>query len=206
LKAGKLFFLTLALTGALFGCRARQAPVAPGADQVRAWAGFPEGFQLKAEKGDAANDKSFFGKPIWEASYANTNRSLVTIGIIVCDSGTLWGANRAKVTKGIEDTMAKMAAIKNPEDSKTIEAMKKSFSIVTLPNGQKAYFTVVGFGPGGTGYGAFSYERDYDLFVMEDFGADDVTPDKKMKNPVTPTNDVPTLFGKIEAFLEAQQK
>jgi hypothetical protein len=206
MKADKLIFLAFVLTGALFGCHSRKPPVAPGADQVRAWAGFPEGFQLKAEKGDAANDKSFFGKPIWEASYGNSNRSLVTTGIIICEPGTLWGAKRAQVTKGIEDTMAKMAAIKNPEDSKAIAAMKKSFSIVALPNGHKAYFTVVGFGPGGTGYGAFSYERDYDLFVIEDFGSDDVTPDKKMKNPVTPTNDLPTLFGKIEAFLEAQQK
>jgi hypothetical protein len=209
MKTKVLRTLMLVLICVLSGCRERRAtsvPSAPDAEEIRTWAGFPAGFKLTTETSDAKADRSFFGKPIWGVSYDNSTQSLVTIGIIVCEPGTLWGTNRARMTKAIEEQMAKMRAIKNPDGSKTIDFITKSFQVVTLPNGRKAYFTPVGFGPGGTSLGAFSFERNYDLFVMEDFGADDVSPEKKMKNPVSPTNDLPSLFGKIEAFLEGQKK
>jgi hypothetical protein len=41
-----------------------------------------------------------------------------------------------------------------------------------------------------------------DLMVTEDFDAEDDLPDgKRIKDPVTPTNDLPVLFGKVAACL-----
>ena len=51
----------------------------------------------------------------------------------------------------------------------------------------------------------FSYERHYDLMVMEDFSTEHgVAADKQIKHPVNPTNDLPVIFGKVETFLEEQ--
>jgi hypothetical protein len=83
------------------------------------------------------------------------------------------------------------------------EDINKLFRIISLPNGRKAYFSVLGFGPGGIGLVGFSYESGYDLMVMEVADADDVPAEKQMKNPVTPTNDLAVFFGKLEKYLEA---
>ena len=41
--------------------------------------------------------------------------------------------------------------------------------------------------------------------AMENFDAEDVPVEERMKNSISPTNDLPVLFGKVEAFLDAQQ-
>ena len=98
-----------------------------------------------------------------------------------------------------------MQALKNPIGNEQ-EGLQKMIQIITLPNGRKAYFSVLGFGPGGIGFVGFSYERDYDLMVTEVRDAnDDVAGEKHIKNPISPTNDLPVIFGNVETFLEAQQ-
>jgi hypothetical protein len=77
---------------------------------------------------------------------------------------------------------------------------------VVLPNSRKAYFTILGFGPGGTGLAGFCYERDYDLMIWENFAAENGVAEKQATPPVIPTNDLPVIFRKVEAFLQAQQK
>ncbi len=118
----------------------------------------------------------------------------------VCQRGTLWGTNRTQAPKIVEKQVALMQTLKSLNESS-----KEEFQVIRLPNGGKACFTVLGFGPGGTGLCGFSYERDYDLMVTEDFDAEnDLPAEKQMKNPISPTNNLPVLFGKIETFLDAQ--
>ena len=198
--------LALVLSGGLFGCGTRQIPSAPSAEQVRTWAGFPDSFRLQAKVETVTNQskesKSMLGKLVWGCTYENPERSLVTLTITVSQPGTLWDTNHTQYPKHIEELVAKMRGLKDLN-----EFSKKTDQIVTLPNGHKAYFTVFGFGPGGEGLIGFCYERDYDLMVMEDFSTEHgVAPDKQIKNPVSPTNDLPVIFGKVEAFLEAQEK
>jgi hypothetical protein len=198
-----ILFLALILSGGLLGCKPRHIPSAPNAEQVGEWAGFPAGFQLHAASeamrhGDVES-QSIMGKPIWEYSYKNSKRSLVSFEIVVCQRGTLWGTNRTQATKTVEKQVARMRSLKELD-----KELKKAIQIILLANGRQAYFTVLGFGPGGTGLVGFSFERDYDLMVTEDFDADVDEPEKRMKNPISPTNDLSVFFGKVETFLEAQ--
>lgn len=203
-KTKLLLGLALVLGGAWLGCRARHIPSPPDVEQVRTWTGFPSDFQLQTMTNEDHEAQSSIGKPVWDYTYQNTGKSLVSFGIAVFEHGTLWGTNRDRFPKVVEEQISKMRTL---HDSSSEQSVKKMFQIVTLANGRKAYFTVLGFGPGGTGLAGFCYERDYDLLVTEDFDAeDDVPADKRMKNPVSPTNDLPVFFGKVAAFLEAQQK
>lgn len=196
-----LLGLALVLCGAWLGCRARHVPSPPNVEQVRTWAGFPSDFQLQTTTNEDHEDQSFIGKPVWDYTYQNTGNSLVSFGIAVFEHGTLRGTNRDRFPKVVEQQISKMRTLHDSSSE------QYAFQTVTLANGRKAYFTVLGFGPGGMSLAAFCYERDYDLLVTEDFDAeDDVPADKRMKNPISPTNDLPVFFGKVEAFLEAQQK
>jgi hypothetical protein len=209
MKPKLILCLALVLSGGLFGCKPHHIPSAPSADQVREWAGFPAGFQLQITSESTTNmdseSQSMLGKPIWDYMYENTKHSPVHLGIAVCQRGTLWGTNRIKLPKMLEQQVAKMQALKNPIGNDQKE-LQKMIQIITLPNGRKAYFSVLGFGPGGIGFVGFSYERDYDLMVTEDCDAnDDVAGEEHIKNPISPTNDLAFIFGKVETFLEAQQ-
>jgi hypothetical protein len=151
------------------------------------------------------------GKPIWVFSYENPNRSLITFEIRACQSGTLWGTYRTQAPKSVEKQIASIRSLETQSgekfkaDSHQDKFFTNAIQIRPLPNGHKAYFTILGFGPGGTGLVGFCYERDYDLIVMEDFENEDVPVEERMKNPIRPTNDLPVFFGKVEAFLDAQQ-
>jgi hypothetical protein len=193
--------LPLILSGGLPGCSTRHVPSAPSAEQVRAWAGFPEDFRLQAKVEFPANTSDEkLGKPIWGATYENSERSLVSLGIAIYQRGTLWGTNHTQFPTIIEKQIEKMRTLKHLD-----EFSKKADQIVALPNGRKAYFTVLGFGPGGEGLAGFCYERDYDLIVTEDFSTEHGVPAKEqIKNPASPTNDLTIIFGKVEKFLQAQ--
>src|ERR1019366_7535796 len=111
-----LLCLALALSGGLFGCSTRKIPSAPSAEQVRAWAGFPDDFRLQAKVETVTNQsnesKSMFGKLVWVCTYERPERSLVSLTISVSQPGTLWDTNHAQHPKIIEEQIAKMRALK----------------------------------------------------------------------------------------------
>ena len=211
MKPKILLCLAIVLSGGVFGCKGLHIPSPPSADDVREWAGFPADFQLQATSGPMRDKdpqtQSMIGKPIWDYYYENPKRSLVAFEIIVCQSGTLWGTNRTQAPQKVEKQIALMRSLKSPGNGDKVDEVfkKTAFQIIPLSNGHKAYFTMLGFGPGGIGLAGFCYERDYDLLVMEDFSTDDGPPENRMKNPISPTNDLPVVFGKVEAFLAGQQ-
>ena len=123
---------------------------------------------------------------------------------MIFPAGTLWGTNHAKMAQNVEDAATKMRSIEGIRD-RDRSAILKAIQVLSLPDGHKAYFFVMGVGPGGQVGGAFSYEQSYDLLVTEGFDAEDDMPiAKKITNPVNPTNDLPTVFLKIRASLAAQ--
>ena len=87
------------------------------------------------------------------------------------------------------------------EKLKAISAdAREGIAIQTRPDGRKVYFTVIGFGPGGTGYGAFTTlpGGSYDLFVAHNVDAEDVPQEQRLKNPAKPGKELPDIFGLIE--------
>jgi hypothetical protein len=202
MNRGITFCLALALSCVLSGCASPRIPAMPTADQVSSWAGFPGAFLLQTESVTNLGAEPSFGKLIWGAEYKNPARSPVSLSISVFQPGTLWGTNRAAMPASIEKQIARMQQMKTRDDF-----LKNAFQIIALPHGRKAYFTVLGFGPGGIGLAGFSYGPDYDLMVTEDVDAEDGPPDvNRIKDPVSPTNDLPVVFGKVATFLGTQKK
>ena len=200
MKPKLLLCLALVLSGVLSGCKSTRVFIPPSAIQVGEWAGFPDNFQLnRISKPLTNNEASFCGKLMFDCHYENRARSLVTFEIEVFEPGTCWGTNRTVMTKLIEEYVAK----KKPS-AKTQSLLKDPFQIDTLPNGRKVYFAVLGITHGGGTLMGFSYGKNYDLMVLEDFAEDSRLPEEEMKQPVSPTNDLRVVFGKVKVFLDAQ--
>jgi len=69
------------------------------------------------------------------------------------------------------------------------------------PDGCKVFFTVMGFGPGGIGYGAFCTLSGgkYDLLVTHNVdNEDDMPQEQKLKNPAKPGKELSGIFALIE--------
>jgi len=148
----------------------------------------------------SSESKSIFGTLFWIGTYENPQRSLVSLTISLSQPGTLLGTNQTRFQKMIEEQIAQTRISKDVK-----EFDKKAEQVITLPNGRKAYFSVFGLGPGGSGLIGFSYERDYDLMVMEDFSTEHgARAEEQIKNPVSPTNDLPVIFRQVETFLQKQ--
>ena len=64
-------------------------------------------------------------------------------------------------------------------------------------------FNIKGFGPGGTLFEGFTSLPDCDLVVIQMVDAEDDKPDdRKLKDPATPTNELPAFFEKVEEYLQ----
>ena len=96
--------------------------------------------------------------------------------------------------KGIEKSIADLTAL--PENQEKI-----GIEILTRPDGRKAYVSLMGFGPGGVGYWAFSTLPGgaYDLLVMSISDSEHGLPsDQRLLNPALPTASLSTVFQKVE--------
>jgi hypothetical protein len=144
--------------------------------------------------------KSWFGKLVWGCTYENPQRSLVSLTITLSQPGTLWGTNHTRFPKMIEEQIAKTRISREVK-----EFERNAEQIITLPDGRKVYFTTLGFGPGGETLAGFSYERDYDLIVTEDFSTENGFAEKQATPPAHLTNDLPAVFQQVRSFLQNQQ-
>jgi hypothetical protein len=200
MKSKPILCLALVLSGAFVGCKRHPIPSPPSAEQVRAWAGFPDGFRLETVSELATKgDESVLGNRLWGYVYENSHHSLVSFEVSIFEPGTLWGTNRAKATEAIEKGAERLKA------PKFQDKRKDAIHIDVLPNGQKVYFALMGFGPGGSSAGAFCYEHNYDLLVSEEFNAQHgIPPEKKTRDRINPTNDLPVVFKKVKEFVDAQ--
>jgi hypothetical protein len=174
-----------------------RVPPAPTAEQVRAWAGYPESFQLSAVPVTPGPKQHPWGKLMWGCHYGSSERSLVDYQIALFEPGTLWGTNRAKMIERVEQVVAQIKSAEIRPD--------KDNSIDVRPDGSKAYFCVMVFGPGGGTVGGFAFHPQYDLLVLMSCDyEDDTLPEKRMKDPVVPAVELPDLFKKIEEYVATQ--
>ena len=110
MKPKLLLSLALVLSGTLGGCKRHPVPSPPSAEQVRAWAGFPDGFQLNTVSELTKGNESVLGN-LWGYVYENSDHSLVSFEVSLFEPGTLWGTNRAKATEAIEKGAEKLKAL-----------------------------------------------------------------------------------------------
>ena len=172
---------------------ASAAPPAPSPKTVADWASFSKPVVLASQE-IKRGDYFRWGKPIWVMSYQAKKQSLVSYVIAIYERGTYLAENRPKLEGNI---LKRAKEIEGTDESKRIR-------VETRPDGRKVFFTEMGFGPGGTLLGGFTSLPDCDLVVMQIFDHEDDTPDdQKVKEPARPTKELPTVFQRVEQYLQA---
>ena len=190
----------------LFLVQAVLAQTPPSAESVKTWAGYPQDFELNREQ-ILQGDFTKLGDPIWIYFYQNKSHSLESYVIAVFKPGSLWSkpsnlwkADRSNTLQIIEDQVRKSASLHD-------DFYKDMIRIETAPSGRKTYFTILGFGPGGTIIGGFSFLPKYDLLVTKIFdGEDDMPNEKHMKNPVKSPVRFPDFFKLAESAISETKK
>lgn len=162
---------------------------APKAAKFSNWAGFPAGFDLYAEE-IKRGDYTKWGNPKWIYSYRNKERTLIGYVVAVYHPGTLWADKRTDFVKAIRDQVEKGKSLG--------EEFQKNVHIDKDSNGRDVYFTILGFGPGGTLLGGVTFQPEYDLVVTQMFDHEDDTPDdQRLKGPVSPSATLPQILSQV---------
>jgi hypothetical protein len=129
-------------------------------------------------------------------SYSSKTQTLHSYHIAVFAGGTLFGTNRVAMENRIQEAEIRFAA--GPD---------KYFSVVTMPDGHKVYYSGLAFGPGGALMGGFATLPNglYDLLVAQavDF-EDDMPQEQKLINPAKPQSTLQEIYPKVEAFILKQ--
>lgn len=187
------------------------ASVPPPASIVSGWMGFPSKFSLSSA---SITNALRLGEPLWIRRYHNSTESPVELTISLYQAGTLWGNKRAEEVRLAEDFARQMLGIKeqvrgyratNEEDQAAVDFLER-FSRATQPltraDGRKIYFGAVP-GQGGSLSEGFTFHPKFDLVVSLAFVKEDgVPPEKRRRDWIMPTNDLRTVFVRVEEYLE----
>jgi hypothetical protein len=177
------------------------APPPPSADQVTEWAAFSKSIHLKVNEHDR-DDSTQWGSAIWMVDYEARKETLSTYMIGLFKAGTLFGENRAEMEKAIREQVKGYAKLEKKYPNKDHGELQKHVRIESRPDGRKVYFTVLGFGPGGAAFGAFTTVGQYDLFLLEGVTTETDTPtDKRVKDPAKPTKELSDIFRLLEKHI-----
>ena len=172
---------------------AAAAPPAPTSEAMAEWITFSKPVTLTSQE-IKRGDYFRWGRPIWVTAYQAKKQSLVSYVIAVYERGTYLTENRPK----LEEHITKRAKEVEGKDE------SKHTRVETRPDGRKVFFSVMGFGPGGTLLGGFTSLPDCELVVMQIYDHEDDTPDdQKIKEPAMPTKDLPAVFKRVEQYLQA---
>ena len=168
-------------------------PPPPSAEDVGKWIGFSRPVSLVA-KPITRGDYFKWGKPIWVTAYQAPKEALVSYVIAVYERDSLWAGEHPKLEEEISN---RAKEVEGRDDSKYTR-------VETRPDGRKVFFSVMGFGPGGTVIGGFTSFPDCELVVMQMFDHQDDTPDdQRLKDSAKPTNELPTIFRQVEQFIQS---
>ena len=172
-------------------CFAIENPIT--ADDLGTWLSFDKPVTLiKVEKKSYAMEK--YGSLLCCSMYASATQTLWEYRIALYKGGTLFGERRATMEKGIEDSIANLKALDPNQENIDVE-------ILARPDGRKAFVSLMGFGPGGVGYWAFTTLPGgaYDLLVMSISDSEHGLPsDQRLLNPAQPSASLSAVFQKVE--------
>jgi hypothetical protein len=135
-----------------------------------------------------------FGTPVWVFDYSAKTQTLHSYSIALFPGGSLFGERRAEMEMAIRQQIKKLGALGG-------DVRREGIGIETNETGRESFFTVMGFGPGGTAYGGFTTlpGGKYDLLVMHMVDhEDDMPQEQKLKNPARPGKQLVDIFGEIE--------
>jgi hypothetical protein len=173
-----MVFLTASLSSGA------EPPVPPAT--FASWLAFdkPVTFQCRLQPNPRNEQRpNPFGDPFWGYGYSSKTQTLHSYSIALFPGGTLFRDKRKQMEEGISQQIEKLKAISpNARDGMGIVIQERQ-------DGRKVFFTVMGFGPGGTAYGAFCTLAGgtYDLLVMHSVDhEDDMPQEQKLKNPAKP--------------------
>ena len=185
----------------------------PSADQVKKWAGFPEGTHLTMltnipadfEFFNVAGDNSF-GKFKWFWTYEDRKGSNFTrVVIAVFEPGGFWAAKRASIIKASEQTYKTFSEQKHLDKKNAVykqgEALARELGPMTMPNGQKSYgLFLFGFSPT-----RFAPHRKFDLLAGE-YAKPDSYDGRYPPADLTEvgTNYFSEFFTNLDAFITSQ--
>lgn len=169
------------------------APIPPGT--LADWLRFDKPVTLECRelpKPEKERESNPFGDPLWEYDYSSKTQTLHSYSIALFPGGSIFRDKRKQMEAVIAQQMDKLKAIST--------GRHLGIAIQTRPDGRKVYFTVLGFGPGGTGYGAFTTLAGgtYDLLVTHNVDGEDVGQDQRLRNPAKPDKELTDVFGLIE--------
>lgn len=190
-----------------------KVPEPPAAEQVAQWAGFDKPVKLAAARRDMKEpwpDDERLGKPIMEVEYRSPKETLVSYTVAIYAKGAALGENRAKMEELIARQEAEMRKLRDAAakqgDGTDYTKMMKDFDahVETRPGGRKVFFTPLGFGPGGSCYGAITSMGDYDVLVVE--LRYDAPRESMPKNPAIPKAGLSEVMLKVEEYLEGKGK
>ena len=172
-------------------CFALENPIT--ADDLGTWLSFDKPVTLiKVEKKSYEMEK--YGELICCSEYASATQTLWRYRIALYKGATLFGERRATMEKGIENSIANLKALDPNQEKIDVE-------IMTRPDGRKVFVSLMGFGPGGVGYWAFTTlpGGKYDLLVMSSSDSEHGLPsDQRLLNPARPSASLSAVFNKVE--------
>jgi hypothetical protein len=140
-----------------------EPPVAPGT--LAEWLAFDKPVTLECRlqpKSKHERRPNPFGDPLWVYDYSSKTQTLHSYSIAIFPGGMLFRDKRKQMEDAVLQQIEKLKEI-------SVDARDRmGMTIQGRPDGRKVFFTVMGFGPGGTAYGAFCTlaDRDYDLLVI----------------------------------------
>lgn len=186
-----MVFLTASLSSGA------EPPVSPAT--FASWLAFdkPVTFECRLQPNPTKNERrpNPFGDPLWGYGYSSKTQTLHSYSIALFPGGTLFRDKRKQMEETISQQIEKLKAVS------TGARQEMGIAIQERPDGRKAFFSVMGFGPGGAGYGAFCTLEGgaYDLLVMHivDF-EDDMPQEQRLKNPAKPGKELTDIFASIE--------
>ncbi len=128
-------------------------------------------------------------------TYSSKTQTLHSYSIALFPGGTLFRDKRKQMEETISQQIEKLKTVS------TESRQGMGIAIQERPDGRKVFFTVMGFGPGGAGYGAFCTLEGgaYDLLVMHsvDF-EDDMPQEQRLKDPAKPGKELTDIFASIQ--------
>jgi hypothetical protein len=175
-------------------------PSCPSPTLMAEWIQFTKPVTLSYESIDRGHFQRL-GNAIHVCGYEAKGETLSGFVVGIYEHGTLFGTNRTEAENRIYTQIDKFKELSetHPDQERDWE---KYVRIDVRPDGRKVFFTIMGFGPGGSAYGGFTTIGDYDILLQQlNDSEDDTPPEEKLKDPSKPTKDLPEIFKLLEKFI-----
>ncbi|MFO7906797.1 MAG: hypothetical protein R6U98_29345 [Pirellulaceae bacterium] len=177
-------------------CRGGEPPVSPATLADRLAFDKPVTLECRLQRKPKHERRpNPFGDPLWVYDYSSKTQTLHSYSIAVFPGGTLFRDKR----KQMEETI--LQQIEKLKEVSPAACGRMGITVQERPDGRKVFFTVMGFGPGGTAYGGFCTLAGgaYDLLVMHMIDhEDDMPQENRLKNPAKPGKELTDIFASIE--------